>query len=68
MKDKGVLIGIIIALIYIIIIAGVIIHAMDKRIEGGSKMKLEDILKETAEVKKFRSIQDEMMESVLKEK
>ena len=31
-------------------------------------MKLEDILKETAEVKNFRSIQDEMMESVLKEK
>lgn len=33
MKDKGVLIGIIIALIYIIIIAGVIIHAMDKRVK-----------------------------------
>lgn len=33
MKDKGILIGIIIALIYLIIIAGVIIHAMDKRIK-----------------------------------
>lgn len=31
-------------------------------------MELEDILKETDEVKKFRSIQDEMMEFVLKEK
>lgn len=41
---------------------------MEKCDKGGSKMKLEDILKETAEVKKFRSIQDEMMESVLKEK
>lgn len=40
----------------------------DKHIEGGSKMKLEDILKETDEVKNFRSIQDEMMEFVLKEK
>lgn len=33
MKDKGILIGIIIALIYIIIIAGVIIHAMDKQVK-----------------------------------
>ena len=33
MKDKGILIGIIIALIYLIIIAGVIIHAMDKRVK-----------------------------------
>lgn len=33
MKDKGILIGIIIALIYIIIIAGVIIHMQDKQVE-----------------------------------
>ena len=33
MKDKGILIGIIIALIYLIIIAGVIIHAMDKQVK-----------------------------------
>lgn len=33
MKDKGILIGIIIALIYIIMIAGVIIHAMDKQVK-----------------------------------
>lgn len=33
MKDKGVLIGIIIALIYLNIIAGVIIHMQDKQVE-----------------------------------
>lgn len=33
MKDKGILIGIIIALIYLIIIAGVIIHMQDKQVE-----------------------------------
>lgn len=33
MKDKGVLIGIIIALIYLNIIAGVIINAMDKQVK-----------------------------------
>lgn len=31
MKDKGILIGIIIALIYLNIIAGLIIHMQDKR-------------------------------------
>lgn len=33
MKDKGILIGIIIALIYLIIIAGVIIHMQDKQVK-----------------------------------